>query len=69
VQEVIQDGENGLLVDFFDTQALADRVCDVLAHQGDFSAMRECARAHVIEHYDLASRCLPEQLSFMQASA
>ena len=31
VQEVIRDGANGLLVDFFDSVALAERIAAVLA--------------------------------------
>jgi glycosyltransferase involved in cell wall biosynthesis len=65
VQEVIEDGVTGHLVDFFDTAALADRVCEVLADRHGWAAMRERARARVIERYDLQTRCLPEQLAFM----
>ena len=31
VEEVIRDGENGQLVDFFDEEGLADRITDALA--------------------------------------
>lgn len=65
VQEVIRDGENGLLFDFFDGDALVDRVCEVLDHPHQMSAMREAARQTAIERYDLASVCLPRQLELI----
>ena len=36
VQEVIRDGENGMLVDFFDRQGLAERVAEVLGERNRF---------------------------------
>ena len=46
VQEVIQDGENGLLVPFFDRRALAERVVEACAEPAQYSAMRAAARTH-----------------------
>ncbi|MHC8355339.1 glycosyltransferase family 4 protein [Pseudomonas sp. LB3P81] len=45
VQEVIVDGENGLLVDFFDAEAIAGKVCRVLKNTGDFSLIGESAKS------------------------
>jgi glycosyltransferase involved in cell wall biosynthesis len=66
VREVIQHGHNGLLVDFFDAQSLADAVVDVLAQPQQFTALRQTARAQAVERYDLASVCLPQQLALLQ---
>ncbi|CBS86282.1 glycosyltransferase family 4 protein [Azospirillum lipoferum] len=57
VREVIRDGENGLLVDFFASEAIADRVIDVLADPAAFAPLGRAARDTVIQHYDLAD-CL-----------
>jgi glycosyltransferase involved in cell wall biosynthesis len=65
VQEVIRDGENGLLTPFFDAAALADRVVEACAAPAAFRGMREAARRTVVETYDLASVCLPAQLEAM----
>jgi glycosyltransferase involved in cell wall biosynthesis len=62
VEEVIEDGRNGLLVDFFDAPAIAERVADVLARPQAFGALREAARQTVLERYDLATVCLPRTL-------
>lgn len=69
VREVIAPGRNGLLVDFFDRQALAHAVADVLAHPKKYLALREHARATVVGRYDLKSVCLPRQLQMVDAVA
>lgn len=45
VREVIVDGMNGFLVDFFDSEAIAKRVCEILKCRSDFNSIRESARA------------------------
>lgn len=62
VTEVIKDGINGLLVDFFDHERLADRVAEVLADPARYRALRNTARTTIVERYDLKSVCLPQIL-------
>lgn len=62
VEEAIEHGRNGLLVDFFDTAALAGTVVDCLAHPARFAALRTRARTTAIARYDLATVCLPQQV-------
>jgi glycosyltransferase involved in cell wall biosynthesis len=64
VREVI-DGANGLLVDFLDVGALADRVIDALADPARFEHIRQRARATALERYDLKCVCLPALLEQM----
>ena len=45
VKEVVVDGENGLLVDFFDPEAIASKVCSVLTRLGDFGLMAKSAKS------------------------
>jgi hypothetical protein len=45
VREVIVDGVNGLLVDFFDAEAIAGNVCQVLKSPGDFSVIGKTAKS------------------------
>jgi glycosyltransferase involved in cell wall biosynthesis len=66
VEEVIVDGDNGLLVDFFDADALASRVADVLAAPDRYQPLRERARRTILERYAL-QRCLPRQIAIAQA--
>ena len=65
VEEVIVDGQNGFLVDFFDSDALANKVIDVLAHQADYQVIRQRARQTIIDRYDLHSICLPAHLTML----
>ena len=65
VEEVIADGENGILVSFFDHDAIARRVIDALADRNAFASLRNNARRTIIERFDLRSICLPAQLRFV----
>ena len=62
VAEVLVHGDNGRLVDFFDSAKLADEIAAVLAAGADTLPMRKRARETVLERYDLTRRCLPAQL-------
>lgn len=67
VQEVIKHGVNGWLVDFFDYDAIAKQVCEVLG--GDHSEVRVAARQTAVKHYDLEKVCLPKQISLLEKMA
>lgn len=62
VLEVIEDGKNGLLVDFFDTGRLARTVADALADPERYRPLRAAARRAVVRKYDLRTLCLPKML-------
>jgi glycosyltransferase involved in cell wall biosynthesis len=65
VQEVICNGENGLLVDFFDQQALVETVSQVLNNPEHFTQIRQAARISVVKRFDLETVCLPKQLQLI----
>ena len=65
VEEVIVDGYNGILVDFFDIKALAERVNEVMLDAKRFAKMRSRARQTVVVKYDLHSLCLPRQTALI----
>jgi glycosyltransferase involved in cell wall biosynthesis len=69
VQEVIRDQENGKLVEFFDVEALADRVAAALEPDADGrdTRIRAAARATVIERYDMNAVCLPAYLDLLRS--
>jgi len=69
VEEMIVDGENGLLVDFFDPDGFADAVCRVLDHPDRMRDLREAARRTVVERYDLKTWCLPQILDTIRTLA
>lgn len=68
VTEVIEDGHNGLLVDYFSPEDVATRVEQVLARPGDFDEMRAAARQTIVERYALA-RQVPKQCKLVEAVA
>ncbi len=68
IMEVIEDGVNGRLVDFFDVAAWSDRFIEGLAHPERATRMRQAARRTAIERYDLRSICLPRQVQFLETA-
>ena len=60
VEEVIEDGQNGWLVDFFDTAAIADRVAEALMAREKVDDLRQRARATVEARFAL-NDCLAKQ--------
>ena len=60
VEEVIEDGVNGWLVPFFDTDTIAGRVADALALRRDVDPIRRAARETIVSRYALAD-CLQKQ--------
>jgi len=67
VREVIEHGVNGLLVDFFNYEAIADAVIRSLSDPASFIRMRQNARASAKDNYDLRSVCLPKQLALIES--
>jgi glycosyltransferase involved in cell wall biosynthesis len=68
VEEVMRDGENGELVDFFDLEGLADRIASALDRKDDIasSRIRSAARETVHRRYDLNTICLPAYLDLLR---
>lgn len=69
VEEVIDHGRNGLLVDFFDYDAIADTVAEGLAHPERYHGIRQAARQTIIDQYDLRRHCLPRQMQLIEGLA
>ncbi len=67
VEEMISHGENGLLVDFFDTAQWVDRLADCLAEPARYAPLRENARRTITTRYDLRSVCLPQQIRLIDS--
>jgi glycosyltransferase involved in cell wall biosynthesis len=68
VQEVIQDGHNGLLVDFFAIDEIIEAIHHVCDHFDQLAKLRLAARQTIIDHFDLHHICLPKQLKLLQIS-
>lgn len=57
VREVIEDGRNGRLVDFFDQEELVRRVAEVLERPADFAHMGQEARRTAVEGFSVDEGC------------
>jgi len=68
VREVIVDGENGRLVDFFDRDALVAAIADGLRDPARARPLREAARATIVQRYD-RKRCVAATLKLIRALA
>jgi glycosyltransferase involved in cell wall biosynthesis len=66
VEEVIEHGRNGLLVDFFDAHQIALTVADALQRRAELIPLRRAARQHIVQEYDLKTRCLPAQVELLR---
>jgi glycosyltransferase involved in cell wall biosynthesis len=64
VRDVIND-ENGILVPFFASDALAGRIVDALADPRRHAPLRRNTRRHVLQHLDMRRKCVPEFLAML----
>ena len=65
VREVI-NGENGMLVSFFDHEQLAKNVIEALAQPRRFQSMRAAARRTAVEQFDLQRISLPQMMALLR---
>ncbi len=68
VREVITPGVTGLLTDFFDVEAMADRICEVLDRPQDFRHLGRNGEELIRREYSL-DVCLPRMLHLYQDAA
>jgi glycosyltransferase involved in cell wall biosynthesis len=65
VEEVIEDGHNGLLVSFHSPEALAARVIEALANPEQYDHLRAAARQTVHDRFDFTHTVLPRHLQLL----
>lgn len=66
VEEVIDDGINGRLVDFFDVDGWSETLIEALANPDRFRDLRMAGRQTIVDRYDLKSSCLPQLVRFVE---
>ena len=59
VRDVVEHGRNGLLVDFFDGDAMAETLATICRDPARFDPLRKAARATVAAQYDRHAICMP----------
>lgn len=65
VREVVEDGVNGLLVDYFSPACIADRVEEALDNKEKSALMRARARETILEKYDVR-KIVPLQAALLE---
>jgi glycosyltransferase involved in cell wall biosynthesis len=65
VEEVVQEGQNGLLVNFFDIPGLAEKIAGVLENPTTYLPLRSNARETVLQRYE-AREMLRRQMDFVR---
>ena len=68
VREMIRHGSNGLLTDFFDVDAMADRIEEVLNRPDDYRHLGQNGAEMIREEYTL-EKCLPQMLQLYRDAA
>lgn len=66
VEEVVEDGATGTLVDFFDVPGWSAALSHALAEPAAQHPLRRAARALIVAEYDLATVCLPRLIDFVE---
>ena len=68
VREVIEDGRNGLLADFFDVEGMADLAERVLDAPDDYRPLGRAGAELVLDRYSLAT-CLPQMIDLYEEAS
>ncbi len=66
VEEVIKNGENGFLVNFFDKKALARLIRNALFDKENLETVGIAARSTIVDKYDLKTKMLPRQIEMVK---
>ena len=67
LREAIIDNETGLLIDFFNSDQLANAVINLLDHPDLRASLGQNARAVAIAKYDLTTICLPKMVGLINS--
>ena len=68
VMEILRDGNNGFLADFFSPPDIARKVVTAVRRSAELDDMRRRARQTIVGHHDLTT-CLPRQVQLLRAVA
>ena len=68
VKEMIREGENGLLVDFFDVEGMAQKAAKILADPDSYRPLGRAAEQMIRERYSLEAS-LPQMLKLYEQTA
>ncbi|MDF3608472.1 glycosyltransferase family 4 protein [Paracoccus sp. DMF-8] len=67
VRELIRDGENGRLVDFFDRKGLETALTFGLSGDPQAQKLRDAARDKIVREYDFKTKSLPRLIEWVES--
>ncbi len=65
VRDVVKHDVNGMLVDFFDHEALASRLADICQNSSRYQPLRQAARDTIVSQYDRRSKTEPAWMALI----
>ena len=65
VTEMMQDGYNGILTEFYDIDGIVEKVNNVINNPDDYTLIRKNARETIVQNYDL-KHLLQKQIEFLK---
>lgn len=68
VMEMVKDGDNGVLVDFFDTDAQVKKLCHILDNKAEYQPLKDQARDLIVSQYSTKD-LLPKYWKLIQSVA
>ena len=66
LHDAITDKKNGILLDFFDVEALSDAMIAACRDQSSFAPLRKAARETILKTFDRETICEPKWLDLIQ---
>jgi len=66
LRDAIASGKNGILLDFFDVDALSNALISACRTPKKYSRLRTAARKTVVERFDRATICEPAWLDLVR---
>ena len=67
VRDAVTDGKDGILLDFFDVDALSQALIEACRDPEKFATLRQAARQTVVERFDRSSKCQPRWLAMLES--
>lgn len=68
VRELIKDGENGVLVPFWEPETIAEKLNHILDNKKEYAEMRKAARDHIVDKYSIKD-LLPQYWQLIESVA
>jgi glycosyltransferase involved in cell wall biosynthesis len=66
VRDAVTNGKSGILLRFFDVEALAETLIEACLDNSRFDGLRAGAREEIVSRYDQKRQCLPQWIKLIE---